>query len=255
MHLVEGSRFAVCLHCQVPAADCELARIVSKGAFYGPIFDYYGSQTAVLVDASKSLWNSLLRHDSELGLRHQCVLLSKAPHEFAASWLGHHPEASVDDAFRLYLNFYETELDFFWKTCGVATDCLVTVTYRELAQRPDAVLRSLCRFVHIAAKPLADCRWWETDSHIIGGNWLVNAQVTGFDETLRQAPPRDRIRYQGCEHSISYDESWKTDQKFLQMCSAAYDRFSIRLNPVLRELGQLPVELHSQDILRALSSA
>lgn len=255
IHLAEYSQFAECLHCQVPAIDCELAGIISKDTFYGPIFDYYGGQTAVLVDASKSLWNSLLRHGSEPGLRHQCVLLSKAPHEFAASWLGHHPETSVDDAFRLYLDFYEAELDFLWKTCGVAADCVVTVTYREFAQRPDAVLQALCRFVRIAAKPLADCRWWQTDSHIIGGNWLVNAQVTGFNETLQQAPPRDQLRYQGREHSIFYDESWKTDQKFLQMCSAAYDRFSLRLNPVLRELGQLSVELHSQDVLRALSSS
>lgn len=253
VHLAEHSLSAMCLRCRVPAADCELGRIISGDAFYGPIFDYYGSPTAVLVDASKSLWSSLLRHRSEPDLDHQCILLSKAPHEFAASWLGHHPEASVDDAFRLYLDFYEAELEFLWNVCGVAPDGVTTVTYREFARQPDAILQSLCRFVRIAAKPLADCRWWDCDSHVIGGNWLVNAQVTGFDETLQQAPPRDRIRYQGREHSLFYDESWKADQKFLQRCLAAYGQLNSSLNPVLRELGQPPAELLFQDVFAHLS--
>lgn len=255
VHLAERSRFAECLRCRVPAADCELARVISGDAFYGPIFDYYGGQTVVLVDASKSLWNTLLRHRSEPGLRHRCVLLSKAPHEFAASWLGHHPDASVEDAFRVYLEFYETELSFLWDTCGISTNHVSGVTYRDFTRRPEAVLHSLCRFVHVATKPLADCRWWETDSHIIGGNWLVNAQVAGFHETLQLAQPRDRIRYQGREHSIFYDESWKNDREFLRMCLPAYDRFGPRLNPVLQELGQPPVELLHQDVFRALSPA
>jgi len=114
VHLAERSQSAECLCCRVPATDCELGRIISERAFYGSIFEYYGIQTTVLVDASKSLWSSLLRHRFEPNLRHRCILLSKAPHEFAASWLGHHPEASVDDAFRVYLDFYETELEFLW---------------------------------------------------------------------------------------------------------------------------------------------
>jgi hypothetical protein len=242
VHLAERSQSAECLRCGVPAKDCQLARVVSDDAFYGPILDYYGSPTTVLVDASKSLWNSLLRHPSEPDLDHLCILLSKSPHEFAASWVGHHFEASVDDAFRLYLAFYRAELEFLWNVYGVAPDCVTTVTYQDLARQPHVVLQSLCNFVHIVARPLVDCRWWESDSHVIGGNWLVNAQVTGFDETLQRAGPQDRVRYAGREHAVFYDPHWESDREFVQECLVAYDQWKSPLTPILRELGQPAVE-------------
>lgn len=248
IHLAQRSGYATCLRCQTSAAQCELGRTISERVFYSSLFDHYGRDALVLVDSSKSLQYSLLLHGVEPQFRHRCILLSKSPHEFAASWLGHHPSSSVQEAFRIYVQFYEEELDYLWGDCGFAPTHVVAVTYRNLTTSTDSVVRTLCQLAGLPGTPIANCRWWDTDSHLIGGNWLVNAQVTGFAEVLRRATPRDQKRYDGREHQIVYDESWRADPEFLGRCVAAYEAWGPRLTPLLQELGQRPLEELQEEV-------
>lgn len=254
IHLPQRSERARCLQCRVPAARCRLGQVVSSESFYGSLFRYYGCGTSVLVDTSKSLRNSLLYHRYEPEFCHQFVLLSKAPHEFAASWIGHHTSSTVDDAFRTYVSFYRAELEALWDDCGVTPNCVAAVTYRRLSTSPDPVIQTLCHFLAVPGTPISSCRWWETDSHLIGGNWLVNAQVVGFDSELRRASPRDQRRYHGREHAIAYDDGWRDDQSFLADCEAAYQNHRRQLNGLLDELGQPPIDRLLAEI-RSINSA
>lgn len=237
MHLALRSPQVACVRCNGPCTTCPLTEVVQQGPFYSSIFDYYDDQTSILVDASKSLSNSLAFHDPEPGLNHQAVILSKSPHEFAFSWRGHHADQSVHDAFQIYWRFYESEL---WAVTHskVPLDHVHHVTYRDLVTQTDASLKTILASLFVHQQRLSELCWWETTSHLIGGNWLVTAQVSGFAEAIAKADARDRHRYQSHARQLFYDDAWRNDKTFVRECVEEYRRIDARQRQLLSLIDQ-----------------
>jgi hypothetical protein len=232
-------------HCNLCGGPgCPLSASVDQGRFYGSIFDFYGD-CDVLVDSSKSLELSVDLHPWEPDFERRIILLSKAPHEFAYSWLGHHPHDSVEGAFEQYLSFYSGQLGRLSGAGWFEQTRCVRVTYRELARRTAATISRVCEFLDTPYHP--GVLNWQTDSHIIGGNWMVAAQVQNY-ATAFANPKYLRGKYAGRLHTIFYDDQWRSDPPFLQHCLAIYQRRQHELAPLLNELGQLDFRQQLSDL-------
>jgi hypothetical protein len=110
VHLSHPDGPAHCNLCRRGVRDCAIARRVDANRFYASLFDVYAGCT-VLVDSSKSLASCVGAHPVEPQFACKAVLLSKSPHEFAWSWIGHHPWETPAAAFRRYIDYYTDQLE------------------------------------------------------------------------------------------------------------------------------------------------
>ena len=234
-NLLAGQPQAPCSRCGEDVSACPFYKVVDRSRFYGSLFDFYGDASA-LVDSSKEFSWCFYAHRFDPAFAYKPIFLSKAPHEFAHSWLGHHPCDSVKAAFLRYINLYEEQLGWVsrqpWFTPG---DC-TAITYRDLATRPQRTLMAVCDYLGV---PYAwNPAWWRSDSHIIGGNRIMTAQVgeapagIACDSTYLNAKYRDRF------HTIFYDAQWRADAAQLREFRTLYREFAPRLESLLQVLGQ-----------------
>lgn len=222
-----------CTQCG-PLSNCPMRLDLSR--FYGSAFDFY-PDTQTLVDASKGLWRSMLLHPPEHDVQHAIIVLSKTPHGFARSAY-RHDSLEVWQALEQYLAYYGcvlTQLVTEPRAIGVPR---LNVTYRDLCERTDDVLGRIGELCGTRMQPVAATRWWESDSHIIGGNYMVAAQITGFQEQLQRSSASVVARYKDKERKVVYDSEWSRDVPFLRVVRFYYTKLRDRLEAVLAAIGQ-----------------
>jgi len=235
VNLLAGLPDAPCSRCGEGVSACPLYKAADRSRFYGSLFDFY-ADSSVLIDSSKEFWWYFHAHAFEPVFNYKPILLSKAPHEFADSWLGHHPGDSLRGTFLRYIDFYNVQLDWLsrqsWFTPG---DCQ-SISYRELAARPQRMLKGVCDFLGVSYS--WNPAWWRSESHIIAGNRVVSAQVSREPAGVASDPAYLNGKYRGRFHTIFYDAAWRIDADRAGACRDLYREFRPRLEALLSALGQ-----------------
>lgn len=252
IRLLDGDARCWCTACRAPVAECPLRDRVNAAAFYRSIFRFYGDCT-VLVDSSKWWKFCALDHPAERGLQYKALFLSKTPHAFVHSLRGHAPEIEVPEGFRRWWQAYPSVIRAAQRSPRLGPENIAFVGYRELVESTQEILHRLCRFLEVPFDAERCRRWWLSDSHLIGGNQAVFAQVadpawfTGNEMYLDGKYARRR-------HTIFPDDRWRGDRQFLQACLNVYRHEAARLDPVLTALGYGPASAQRQDIQQALET-
>ncbi|HVA47143.1 MAG TPA: hypothetical protein VNH11_12315 [Pirellulales bacterium] len=234
VNLLPGSPAAPCSRCGGDA-PCELYGAIDDGRFYGSLFDFYGD-SLVLVDSSKDFSWCFGARRFESDYAYEPILLSKTPHEFAGSWLGHHPDDLPRDAFTRYIEFYEHQLDWLSRQPWFNRARCQTIRYRDLANRPEATIRAICSSLEtpFAWKP----DWWQSGSHIVAANRIVSAQVKDEPSGAAIEPEYLGGKYRDRFHTIFYDARWQSNAEFVGECRNLYHELERRIEPLLNLLGQ-----------------
>ena len=249
VHFVAQRRKPHCVRCQRPVQECPVSRAVDRDAFYRSLFEYY-RDCDVLVDSSKLAGACLGAHRFEPKLDHKVLLLSKAPHEFAFSWIGHHPRDTLTTAFRRYLDFYESEIETLSRQPWFRPWSSLPVTYRNVATTPDRTVEQICEFLGVERRPVE--QWWKTDTHVVGGNWMVAAQANNRRKLFDNLDWYLRGKYQHRYHTVFYDSQWQRDSEFLQGCLRLYKQHEKVLTALLPRLRQPDFRQQVSDLETAL---
>ncbi len=110
------------------------------------------------------------------------------------------------------------------------------MTYAQLAEHSEDAVREMCSFLKTDFDPDRLQHWWETDSHIIGGNNAILYQVNWpawFDECDDYLDGK----YRGRRREIFRDMAWASDTAFVDQCRKCYLKMGNDLEPLLRQLG------------------
>ncbi len=234
IHLRLGTVDATCALCGRPVPGCPAYQAVDRDHFYRSLFDFYGD-CDVLADSSKSLAAWVGRHRFEGEFEYRVLLLSKAPHEFAHSWIGHHRQETVAAGFQTYLDFYARELSLLAGQRWFKPWHCLRITYYELAVRTQAVLQRLCEFLDIPRPRMPS---WQTDTHIINGNWMVAAQIREERDLFASSGWYLGGKYVGKFQRVFYDDQWQTNKDFIETCLGIYEQRSDELDRLLTDLRQ-----------------
>lgn len=237
IHLYKAPNNAYCSACRRPAKECTLHQFVEPDRFYGSVFDYY-DDCEVLVDSSKRVQTTFLAYAREPELEHHMIVLSKSPREFAYSWIHHHPSKSVASMYTTYFEFYRKQLIAIEKS-----GCPRTIaTYREIGEHPDDALNRIFLGLNLPPWQVSAASWWETDSHIIGGNNMVAGQIGNWEGKLKWATEHQRMRYKSHHHKIFYDDAWMRDSSFVRECEGLESDLSEDQLDILKQINQ-PLEI------------
>ena len=112
--------------------------------------------------------------------------------------------------------------------------------YADLARDPVQTVHRVCALLD---EPYATERlsgdWRQTDTHILGGNPAIIAQVSGDDGLAFAVPPARYLdgKYADKAGQIFYDERWRQDTAFVEDCRREYRRREADLRPLLERLG------------------
>lgn len=235
IHLILESGNPWCARCQTEIKRCPLKQAVCEKEFYRSIFDFYGD-CRVLIDSSKWWKYCAVDHGIESGLRYQAVFLSKLPHEFAHSFVSHSREGDVRKAFLDWIQCYRST----WRAARtfprLDPDRILSLPYHHLVTQPDRAVKELCDALEVRFSPEKQSRWWETDSHIVGGNNSIYAQTAGPGWF---AANEDYLRgkYSGKYRQIFLDDHWKSNQALIRQSADLYRELAAELDPLLRRLG------------------
>lgn len=226
-HVYEGQKQCFC-SCGKRLPECDFYGPMSVEGVYATCREAYGCEA--IVDSSK---NSM-RMESRVpdGWDSVAVILSKEPH----AWLHSHVSHVLDNTrppvelLSYFIHTYRRALDLYREKGRE----VIAVTYRELATDPAAVVRRICERTTGAFDPAAMERWWETDTHIAGGNAAVFHQVRSTERYFRTIS-----KYQDRMHRVFLDESWMQDQEFIRECLEAYAKIGLSYaDDVLNRIGQ-----------------
>lgn len=181
--------------------------------------------TDILVDSSKlTEW-----YTETSGPYVERVILAKYPHEFVYSCIGHHA-GDLAATFSIWFDKYQKMLP--------VTPEEVVIMYRDLATDP----WESCQRILKENRPHRS-NWWDTDTHILGGNTSCVAQhdlKKSPDFFNREKYPAKIVRknkYKGNYHNIFLDEIWRDDQDFCKDAIKIYNQRRAEFNPVLKGLG------------------
>lgn len=235
LNMLPGRPRAPCSRCGEGVRGCPLYEVADPSRFYGSIFDFY-PDSRMLVDSSKEFSWCLGAHRFEPEFAYKPIVLSKAPHEFAHSWLGHHPGGSLRDAYAWYADFYSLQLDWLSGQPWFMPGGYKTITYRELAGQPQRTLKALCDFLD--ASYAWNAAWWQSDSHIVGGNRIVSAQTSANPSGIACDSAYLSGKYRGRFHTIFYDAQWSTDAARVCAFRDLYHDFGPQFGGLLQALGQ-----------------
>ena len=219
---------------------CTAYEAARHDRFYGDCAGLYAGVRA-LVDSSKEPAFYGPRREAEPDLLYRKLLLYKTPHAYLYSWTGHMPPAACpDQAWRLWADFYSNH----------TRHCDLLVWYRGLVRDPHGELRRITggepRFRRQA--------WWDTDTHIIGGNTAVMSQGNPhvakdekMFEAARQASSGRENKYRDRRHQIFVDEQWRDDEPFKTMMDRYYRQRGEEIQRPAADLG-LSVEWLREDL-------
>jgi hypothetical protein len=181
-----------CCRCRCAAKQCVVASAVKPDRFYHSIFEAY-PDAVTLVDASKSIQYAMECRAME-ECDHRVIVLYRDMHAVIESTTHHHPAMSPHEVEDLYMSFYEHQRGIIRESGWPCLD----VRYRLLCEQTDRTLRTICEWAGIPFRRRAN--WWETDTHIIGGNYSVACQVQGREEFFSDG------KYAGQYHRVFVDE-------------------------------------------------
>ena len=241
-----------CAQCKSTVADCALYGQWSGEPFYRFNFQHYACR--VLVDASKSpahLSDKPLEDD----YAHHVLMLSKLPHEAAYSMLKHAQyDHWSDDRNRTPRKCFETYIAIYTNYLRRFRQMhlpIRNVHYRELVTARRKVIGDICHWID---EPFDDERltgaWWETDTHVLGGNPAVIAQVSGDDALAFTVDPAVYLdgKYKDKRGQLFVDRSWRGDKAFIAHCEKQYKSHEVELDNVLAQLGYPPIESMLEDL-------
>lgn len=245
-----GQTNAWCSRCRKPAQECRLAQATDPRRFFGSLFDEYPYANA-LIDFSKH-WSLILNgYAPEPQYRVQVILLSKAPHEFAYSFLGHNPQQRVVDGFRDWFRIYEFLLERLdqlctyshhcvrrWPAPAINPDDVLRATYCQAVMEPAQTVMRICQFLDTPFDPQALADWTHPRNCIIGGNTAVYAQMAGNRGFFGQDSSYLKGKYAGKYGRIFVDDQWRQDERFKRECRAQYEACRTRTERLLPLLGQ-----------------
>ncbi|NUQ66108.1 MAG: hypothetical protein HUU20_26905 [Pirellulales bacterium] len=197
--------------------------------------------TRFLVDSSKRPEFYEARQSGEPRLHYRSILLFKTPHAYLYSWTGHMPkDKHPDEVWKLWADFHAAQI-------GKAD---VVVWYRNLARDPE---RELQRILGHAPRFRRE-RWWDTDTHVIGGNTAVmsqkNRRVEAESRTFeaeRQENSGRRNKYRHRRHAIFVDENWRRDEPFKALMDDYYRNRGAEIDTTVARLG-MSVEWLREDL-------
>lgn len=202
----------------------------------------------VLVDSSKRPTFYGPRREAEPGLPYRTVLLYKTPHAYLYSWTGHMPRDShPDEAWKLWADFYGEQ----------TRRADVIVWYRDLARDPHRELRRIT-----GREPqFRRESWWNTDTHIIGGNTAVMSQrnrhveqdAKMFETGLQENSGR-KNKYRRRRHQIFLDQQWRDGEPFKAMMDRYYRERAAEIERPAAELG-LSIEWLREDLWSPVTPA
>jgi hypothetical protein len=250
VNLVVGKGEAPCSRCAKPIRECPVHSHVERHRFYGSLFDYYGD-CEVLVDSSKSVQTFLNAHPLEQELNYRILLLSKSPQEFVWSCIHHQDWQTIESAFRFYLDFYAKQVELLIGQSWFRPWHCLQLTYRQLTTQTEATLQKVVDFLRGDSR-LAETTW-QTDTHIVGGNWMVAAQLRSREGPFDGSTWYLQGKYVGKYHTIFYDEQWQTDPEFVVTCLELYERWQPEIEQMLHNLGQPDFGQQVNDLERALA--
>lgn len=236
IHLVAPHGNPFCTECGKTVHECALRPAVEPDRFYGSIFDFY-ADCRVLIDSTKAWDLSTKGHPVEAGIDYRLLLLSKTPHEFAFSKAGHQSDANISESFTDWIGVYKPVLRLAMQHDLLGPDRVCPVSYGALAETSLDTVDRLCQFLGTEFSQDQFSRWWESDSHIIGGNNAVHNQVAGSEWFEDTAPEYLGGKYEGKRHIIFRDRAWTKDAKFIAECRGHYLRLKEDLEPLLSRLG------------------
>lgn len=269
-HWFNPTTEAFCPKCQGALTECEMYRFKGDQQFWENMFAHYAeeqydTETHVLVDASKnvgSMFNQMPPVPDEY--RHQVIILSKNPHEFAWSYQKHHENEEVGYCMLSWAEIYSTVVRFMdaasqWCREDIVmpkwvknvpiihSNDIAVVTYRDLASNPVETMRKLCAKLEV---PFDEDRtadpWAETtDTCMVGGNNSIYAQHARADHFFNCTHDYSMYlgeKYKGKKGQVFLDEQWRRDIRFRQTCSAYYTRqkggkFVEQINDVAKRIG------------------
>lgn len=215
----EGYFCSKCSHKFFELSNCKMYEKWNGENFYRFNFDHY--KCKVLVDSFASVDVFSKKPYEEASYFH--VFLSKAPHEWAHSYINHRkweqhkfPDKMTNKKYVIGI----TALFDAWKQHHDQIKKLhnpTVITYQELAKNPEQTIKTLCNLVDMPFTGLNG--WCESDTHHIGGNPAIvriEHDKTNFLQYLFK-------KYTGkCE--IKYDSLWQKDEEFLEECEQEYNK-------------------------------
>jgi hypothetical protein len=101
--------------------------------------------------------------------------------------------------------------------------------FRRFCQQPEMELRQICELVGIEFKIQHD--WWNTDTHVIGGNTSITNQYHGIPE-VQEKYAKIRIH-----HRIVVDDYWRDNDQLKRDCLAAYEQLGVEFQNSFSNLG------------------
>jgi len=228
----------LCMTSYDETKKCTFYDDISLDLFYSGCFSKY-SDANVLIDSSKIGSNYPRK---ERWFKYKSVYMLKWPHEFIAG-SGFKPthwnscaNTSLQERFDLWMRTNESELDFSKPS--------LVVPYRSFASQPDLVLKSICDYLNIPfSKQRQD--WWNTTTHILGGNWSARAQMNDFFKTAYL----DQVeKYKSHFHEIFLDDAWRQDRDLCQESIELYKTNQKRCDAILSALKMPLTEFMIDDI-------
>lgn len=216
-----------CIQCT--PQDCGFYESVRKDYLYQDIARCYPEAKA-LVDSSKKSEFYQARRDEEPELDYRQILLWKTPHAYLHSWTGHvDPKYQPVTAWKMWGRYY----------AEVAAQASPQLRYEELTVDPVAALTKVLGELPLFRRPT----WWQTDTHVIGGNTSIRAVLnehTSSKSNLFTAErlPQDRPnKYRGRAGEIFLDDAWRKDRAFQELADGLYAKFGHEVAPALELLG------------------
>lgn len=200
-----GTKLQTCYQC---INNCTFYDGIKKEELFDIIQEKYGC--VWMIDTSKNV-----AHYQQYPHAKKLVLY-KFPHEHADSCQNHH-NWTVEQSFINWIDNY----DLIRRNIG---DEWLTMAYKNLSPI------KICNWLGISAKQKRQ-NWWQTDTHILGGNTSVLCQTRQEFRVDHTHP-----KYQKWE-VVFLDDYWRKDNQLKKDCRAVYRNYQNKLKPIIEELG------------------
>jgi len=231
-----------CARCRSHIKHCKLANIIKPQQFYSSLFNAFPAYT-VIVDSSKNWWSIGRNFVVESNIVYQAVVLSKAPHEFVASYCSR-KVGTVAQGFAEWLGIYnhifeclERYRDRGTVLPSIAESHVVPVTYRQMVRDPSGTVTYICNTLGHPCDVSLVANWHNMPNHcVIGGNPSVFDQLVGDHQRFTT----QSSKYYGKMHRVFEDRSWIQNKDILRECIECYrrDDWIPHLNRLLKLLNQ-----------------
>lgn len=242
---------AYCPKCEGPLKGCHMDKYRDDQDFWKHMFEEVYPKDEVICDTSKHpgiLW----RHIPMVPEEYLCqvIILSKNPHEFAWSYLGHSPGDEVGKAMLLWLGCYDLGLKFInagldhtrhredhWRVPRLSARDICKVSYRELALDHVGTVRRICEQLRLPFDEEATKNPWAvpTDTCMVGGNNAVYAQRVNSQEFFNCEGKHLGYlddKYKNKQGVVFLDEQWRSDGRFKKLCREYYQIRNVLYEPM-----------------------